>query len=198
MNIEAILRLDDGPKKTAALVAWIQDLVPIEADVPILVGGAAVELYTSGAYTTGDLDFVGSVAPELAKALTRAGFEKHGRHWIHEDAQVFIEFPGRSLDPAEKAAWIEVEGERVRIITLEDLLVDRLGCWEHWRSAVDGVNAWALLRNAADRLDSERLRQRVANEGWTRALDSLLTFSTRWRDAEPPPEELERWANEGP
>ena len=136
-----ILGMEDGPEKTAALVAWVQRKVTPEDEAPILVGGAAVELYTSGAYTTGDLDFVGTVTPELEGALRDAGFERQGRHWIHEAAQVFIEFPGAALGPGERASWVQVAGCRVRVVAVEDLLVDRLGAWQYWRSAVDGANA---------------------------------------------------------
>ena len=46
------LQLSEGPRRTAAVVAWIQSLYA--SSPPVLVGGAAVELYTGGAYTTGD------------------------------------------------------------------------------------------------------------------------------------------------
>lgn len=41
-DLTAILELADGPKKPAALVAWIQGRYP-EGLEPVLVGGAAVE-----------------------------------------------------------------------------------------------------------------------------------------------------------
>jgi hypothetical protein len=139
VKFEEILIQDEGPGRTAALVAWIQNL--FEGAAPVLVGGAAVELYTGGAYTTGDIDRVGSVSIHVAQKLEGAGFERHGRHWIHESAQIFVEFPGESLGPTEEDTWIEVEGHRIRAISVEDLLVDRLGAWEYWQSAIDGVNA---------------------------------------------------------
>jgi hypothetical protein len=99
MEIEEILTLSESPARTAALVAWLKSLFENEDDVPVLVGGAAVELFTVGAYTTGDIDLVGAVTSSVRAALEVAGFERHGRHWIHEQAQVFIEFPGSALDP---------------------------------------------------------------------------------------------------
>jgi hypothetical protein len=50
-----ILALSDGFEKTARLAAWVQSLFE-PGQEPVLVGGAAVELLTRGAYTTGNLD----------------------------------------------------------------------------------------------------------------------------------------------
>ena len=55
----------DGPAKTARLAAWVQGLYEGLGSAPILVGGAVVELITGGAYTTGDLDFAGTVPKEI-------------------------------------------------------------------------------------------------------------------------------------
>lgn len=198
MTIDEILPLEEGPGRTAALVAWIQGLFEDDDATPILVGGAAVELYTLGAYTTGDVDLVGSVTPSAARLLKESGFERHGRHWLHEPAQMFVEFPGSALDPDERTSDIEVAGHEVRIISAEDLLIDRLGSWEYWQSSVDGVNALLLWRTQKQNMDVERLEKRVVQTGWQLAWQSLLQFATRWDQSEPPVEEIEKWANEGP
>jgi hypothetical protein len=198
VDITEILVQVEGPERTAALASWLQGLFGDGDAIPVLVGGAAVELYTRGAYTTGDLDLVGSVTPSVARALKEAGFEHHGRHWIHEPAQVFVEFPGSVLKPDEKASWFELAGHRVRIISAEDLLVDRLGSWEYWQSSVDGVNALLLWRAQKYHMDIERLENRVAQDGWQKAWQSLLHFASRWEQGEPPVGEVEEWANAGP
>jgi len=198
MFIQEILAQDEGPDRTAALVSWLQGLFGDERNSPILVGGAAVELYTSGAYTTGDIDLVGSVTSSVARALENAGFERQGRHWIHEPAQVFVEFPGSALEPNEKASWFEFAGHRVWIVSSEDLLIDRLGSWEYWNSSVDGVNALFLWRAQKIHMDIKRLEARAAQSGWTTALRSLLQFASEWEHDDPPDEEVERWANNGP
>ena len=102
MELASVLSLPDGPAKTVALVAWVQGL--FERDrTPVLVGGAAVELYTGGAYTTGDLDFAGTVPTAAARTLAAAGFVRHGRHWIHEAGQVYLEFPSAALAAGEQS-----------------------------------------------------------------------------------------------
>lgn len=198
MTIDEILSMEEGPGRTAALVAWIQGLFEDDDATPILVGGAAVELYTLGAYTTGDVDLVGSVTPLAARLLKEAGFERHGRHWLHEPAQIFLEFPGTALDPDERTSHIEVAGHEVRIISAEDLLIDRLGSWEYWQSSVDGVNALLLWRTQRQNMNVEHLEKRVVQTGWQLAWQSLLQFAAQWDQSEPPVEEVEIWANEGP
>ena len=69
MEIDEILCLPDGPQRTAATAAWVQGLFSEESPTPVLVGGAAVEILTGGAYTTGDFDFVGSVPASVRRQL---------------------------------------------------------------------------------------------------------------------------------
>jgi len=192
--ISGILDLEDGPTKTARLAAWIQSLSGEDDQPPVLVGGGAVELVTGGAYTTGDLDFVGSISPAVSRSLVAAGFERHGRHWVHELAQVFIEFPSDRLGTDERADWFDVAGERILMISLEDLLVDRLGAWQYWQSSVDAVNAWMVWRTARSAIDLDRLERRVQQAGWERAWVGLRSFGERWQDGEPSREEMESWA----
>src|SRR5687768_4589224 len=98
----------DSPARTAALAAWVQGL--FVGSPAVLVGGSAVELYTSGAYVSGDLDFVGAVPAEVAARLRRAGFRKTGRHWVHERGRVFLEFPASRLEPTQEVVDLSVGG----------------------------------------------------------------------------------------
>ena len=197
MVIEQILALADGPPKTAALAAWVQGLFPV-GSMPVLVGGAAVELYTGGAYVTGDLDFVGHVPATVAAKLAAAGFTRSGRHWLHEPGQLFIEFPSEALGPGEESVRLRIGDVQVVTISLEDAVADRLGAWQHWRSMVDGVNAWLLFRAQRRRLDRARLRERAAAVDAEDALRALSALERRLGTREATDEELERWAQEGP
>src|SRR5262245_18070190 len=140
--LERALRLPEGVKQTAAVAAWIQSLYA--SAPPILVGGAAVELYSGGAYTTGDLDFVGMVTPEVARELEKNGFRREGRHWIHDERQLFVEFPGTAIDSGATTARIEVDGTPVLTLSPEDMIADRLAAWQFWNSATDGASAFLI------------------------------------------------------
>jgi hypothetical protein len=197
MRLETILRLKDGPQRTGRLVAWVQGLFP-PGQEPVLVGGAAVELYTRGAYVTGDLDLVGSVPSSVARALIAAGFVRRGRHWLHEAGEVFLEFPGSALQAGEVAVRLSVGGCEVVVISAEDALADRLAAWKHWESTVDGVNAWLLFRAQRHALDRRRLRRRVAALGAEDAWAALVVLARRVRTRDATNEEIERWAQRGP
>ena len=71
MNLALILTMPDGVAKTAALVAWVQGLF-VPGKEPVLVGGAAVELYTGGAYTAGRL---------VRRAARREATEEEVEQW---------------------------------------------------------------------------------------------------------------------
>ena len=191
-----LLRLPQGIQRTAALTSWFQALSPANESPPILVGGAAVELLTGGGYVTGDLDFVGEVTATVAAALAASGFERRGRHWVHEAGKIFLEFPGRDLEPPSEAVEIEVEGQRVRVISPEALLADRLAAWKFWHSEVDAANALLLVQRTGRRMNG-RLAARMA-----RALEvederqRLLRFSRRLRGRTPTGEEMAQWTQE--
>lgn len=190
MSISSILELPDSAERTAALAEWLQNLYT--DDPPVLVGGSAVELYTGGAYRSGDLDFVGKVPGAVADALAAAGFRRSGRHWVHEAAQVFLEFPGSRLHIDDEVVDVRVGASRVRVISPEALLVDRLAAWQHWKSGEDAVNAWLLWR--AMRMRTAKLKDLARSDGVEPALRALLQAARRWRGAEPHGEELEAWA----
>ncbi len=198
MKLEDALPFPEGPQRTAAIVAWIQSLFGEQDQVPVLVGGAAVEILTGGAYTTGDLDFVGCVPAAVGRTLESSGFKKTGRHWINEEAEIFLEFPGDSLGPEERSIQLEAFGYILIVISLEDLLVDRLGAWSYWKSGVDGANAFVLYRTRRKEMDENRLTRRAGEAGFEHALDALRAFNSDWPQSEPDSESLESWANNGP
>ena len=170
----SFLELPPGPRRTAELAAWLQGIERLQGlDVPVLVGGSAVEVYTAGAYVSGDLDFVGSPSPALQQALVDAGFERSGRHWIHRARKLFLEFPSASLD-AQIAVELEVGELRLRVLSPEDLLVDRLAGFQFWHSEVDFENARLLAERIGEDLDQKRLRRRALEAGVSESLQHLL------------------------
>ncbi len=196
LRLESALRLPEGPRRTAAIAAWIQSLYASKP--PVLVGGAAVELYTRGAYTTGDFDFVGGVTDSVGKAFEDAGFRREGRHWIHAKGQIFVEFPGSAVQEHETTARVEVDGIRVLTLSPEDLIIDRLAAWQFWRSTTDGASAFLVLKSQEGRVDSTRLTKLAGIRGVERALKKLMDFASTSEGRSPSAEEIEKWAGKLP
>lgn len=196
-DIQSIVAMNAGPMRTAAFAQWVQGRYRRERDRPVLVGGAAVELLTGGAYTTGDLDMVGSVTAAVATDLKGAGFTREGRHWYHEEGRVFLEFPSVALKKNEEAR-VRVFGDcSVLIISAEDLLVDRLAAWVYWKSSLDGVNAYLLYRAVEAELDLRRLGDRAAGEDVYVALESVKELYQQYGGTVPEDEVVETWARGG-
>ena len=198
MKLSVLEALPEGPGRTAAAAAWFQGLFSEGEPVPVLVGGAAVELYTRGGYTTRDLDFVGDVTPGVARRLEDEGFRREGRHWVHSRAKIFIELPSSSLEPEARVRQIDVEGSTVILISLEDALVDRLASWQFWKSSIDGANAYLLATVQKGRIDWERVRQLSRKREVERALTRLLAFIAGVGDRKATLRELETWSGERP
>lgn len=191
MVFDRILELDPGPRRTAALVAWFQGLFEDRREAPVLVGGGAVELYTGGAYVTGDLDFVGYLTEAVTERLQNQGFRRRGRHWVHPSAEIFIELPARTFDRVVRVDSTAIGEAVVRVLSPEDVLVDRLAAWKFWRSSLSGVNAYLIWKERGDEMDIAWLERSAKSEAVEDALANLRAFADRERG----PEEVEQWAS---
>jgi hypothetical protein len=162
------------------------------------VGGAAVELYTAGAYTTGDLDFVGEVTKEVSEQLKSVGFKREGRHWIHAKEELFIEFPGSAVQAHERTVIVDVGGISVLALSPEDMIVDRLAAWQFWRSMTDGASAFLVWKAQERRIDRARLAALADIRGVKKALARLVDFIQEIGERRVTGEELEKWASATP
>ncbi len=174
-----VLREPVGSPRTAGLVAWVQSLFASEEDtVPVLVGGAAVDLYTGGAHTTADIDFSGKVTPRVGRILQRVGFRREGRSWVHDGARVYLDFVDSEKMPGRAAAVeLKVGEASIRALAPEELIAERLLDWKDWRSEVDVINALLVFRTQKDSLDRERLERAAEKEGVIGLLRALERFA---------------------
>ena len=131
---------------------------------PILVGGAALEFYTAGGYATKDMNLALPASPDVDAAFAALGFEKEGRYWYHSELDLLFEAPAPAGLPGEDAprTEVEIDGLRVVIIGIEDLLIDRLRAWVHWNSDEDGRWTRRLALLYPDRIDWNYVRDRVS------------------------------------
>jgi hypothetical protein len=143
---------------------------------PIVVGGLAVEFYTGGAYMTGDIDLLYPHRKALGELLESWGFARQGRLWSLPEAGLWVEVPGEALGPDEdpsRVIRVRSRGLTAEMIGLEDLIVDRLNAYVHWKSDADGLWAESMMAENADVIDWAYLRRRARKEGTAEALARL-------------------------
>lgn len=132
---------------------------------PVVVGGHAVEFYSAGGYATADIDLVCPSEP-LDAILPGWGFVRSGRHWLNEELALVVEAPAAFLGPGqrERATLIRVAEGEVLVLSLEDLVIDRLNACVHWASEEDCGWARVLLAAHAGRFDQDYLLGRAVDE----------------------------------
>lgn len=152
-------------RRLVALGALTARLAP-EGIEPILVGGCALEIYTDGGYSTSDVDLALPHGPEVDQAFADLGFAKRGRFWVRPELDLLFEAPAPAGLPGETAPRMElsIDGLRVVVLGVEDLLIDRLRAWVHWRSDEDGRWAARLVALYGGELDWDYLNSRVKEQ----------------------------------
>jgi hypothetical protein len=164
---------------------------------PILVGGAAVELYTGGQVTSGDFDFVSPVQAEFFSELEKVGFERPKRAgWLtrslwHPRLEFGVQVvSGALMDGNADAARIRLlevsAGQRegnliLNVIPVEDLIADRMAQALAGRDIREDMRNQAIsLYQLADSIDSDYLDRRIRNEtGREASLQTLKEWAER-------------------
>ncbi len=163
-DLVARLREEKDPRRRRLLALGVlaRELAPCGVE-PILVGGAALEFYTAGGYATHDVDLALPTGADVDAAFARLGFAKEGRFWHHADLDLLFEAPAPAGLPGEDAprTVADIDGLRIVVIGIEDLLIDRLRAWVHWRSEEDGRWAKRLASLHEQRIDWAYVRERV-------------------------------------
>lgn len=130
---------------------------------PVLVGGAAVEIYSLSAIATGDFDISTGAQEAFEEELQRHGFIRPSgpgmatRGWIHPELALGFEVVTATLlDGMAERERVELldfapDGE-VAVISVEDIIADRMGQYASGSAPDMRAQAQALfiLHNEAD------------------------------------------------
>jgi len=140
----------------------------------VVVGGNAVEFYTLGSYSTEDIDIVVTNFGIVENVLQYLNFEKINRIWYREDIDISIDLTGSQLagDP-KRVSRVSIKGKTVQVIGLEDVIVDRLNAFIHWKSEQDGLWAQEIVAIHQEDIDWRYLEQRCKKEQITSALEEI-------------------------
>ncbi|WOE74932.1 hypothetical protein [Alterisphingorhabdus coralli] len=141
---------------------------------PILVGGAAVELYSLSQLNTGDFDIVTGAQGVFEENLRQHGFTKPSgagtatRGWVHPELKLGFEVVSATLldgmaDRGRvKLVDLDMDG-KVAVIALEDIIADRMGQFASG-SAPEMREQAALLFKLYDQADKDYMDDRIKYE----------------------------------
>jgi len=140
----------------------------------VVVEGNAVEFYTLGSYSTEDIDIVVTNFGIVENLLQYLDFEKINRIWYREDIDISIDLVGSELagDP-KRVSRVSIKDKTVQVIGLEDVIVDRLNAFIHWKSEQDGFWAQEIMAIHQEDIDWRYLEQRCKKEQITSALEDI-------------------------
>jgi hypothetical protein len=162
--LEVIQKMESPLKRQLLMVALLTRLLKaMNQQAPVIIGGCALSYYSREVYFTSDIDLAYANREALDDALKSIGFKKEGRYWVHEGLKMAIEAPASSLPGQDSPVEVVELGEDLQcsIIGVEDLVVDRLNAFKHWKSEIDGEMAELLIRRYGDDLDWSYLEKKT-------------------------------------
>ena len=151
-------------KKKMLLLGFLSDELSKSAAFLFLVGGQAVETYTAGQFTTGDVDVTTTHREATESLLRRLGFKKEGMVWLNEKLAIAVHIVGSYPSRTEKVRSLEVGAYTVRIVGVEELIIDRLKAAKFWKSGRDSEQAAVLFDGFRKSIDVDYLVRRASEE----------------------------------
>jgi hypothetical protein len=165
-QFEAELRKElNELRRKMLLLGYISERLSREKCHIFLVGGQAVETYTGGVFTTGDIDIATTNKKVTEELLAKLGFSKEGMIWLNEKLGIAVHLVGDYPTRSRRARTIEVGDYRVDVVGVEDLILDRLRAAKFWKSQRDAEQARALLRAFRGELDQPYLSETAKVDG---------------------------------
>ena len=141
---------------------------------PVLVGGAAVELYSASAIATGDFDIATARQEEFEEELRELGFirpsgpGKATRGWIHPDLRLGFEVVTATLldgmAERERVRLFSLDADgAAAVLSVEDIIADRVGQFASG-TADDMLGQARILFSLFPDADLEYLERRIRHE----------------------------------
>jgi len=171
----------DKLEKQIYLAAAISSAFEKRGIQAVLVGGVVVEYYTAGGYTTADIDMI--LPPlekqEIETVMKELGFERFEdyRHWLHPHIQIPVEFPPGPLQIGhllvQEVNEIEIASVKLKILKVEDILLDRLIMAQEWKDLQAQAQAEMLMYAHYGEVDWSYVHQKSSLLGILKLLQKL-------------------------
>ncbi len=164
-----------GAMSQAEVAAYVQSHLAAHGVEVILSGGAAVGIYTHGAYVSGNIDLVNAQhvrRGRIREVLSLIGFREADRHFRHPDSPFIVEFPPGPLavgaEPVGSIAEMTFATGTLKLVSPTDCVKDRLATYYHWGDR-QGL-AQAILVAQSQSIDLREVEQ------WSRLVGRRREF----------------------
>ena len=160
-----LLGVPDPTQRRLAFAALLVRESGVDTDDFIVVGGSAIEFYTRGAYTSGDIDIVSSKLEPFRRVLAGWGFASQGRLWYSDELAIvidFVKFP--YTGDVRRTQVLTTPFGPLRLAAIEDLIIKRLLSAKYWKIKGDVDHARILAAQYRDTLDWDYMRSYAARE----------------------------------
>lgn len=127
MNADELGRILAKAKHRGERNLWLGAILggQIRSEI-VIVGGSAIEVYTSGRYVSGDVDLVGE-RRRIIEAVEGWGFRREGRLWSRPDFELWIDpVGGHYTGEVRRLRQVSTPYGLVRLASVEDLIAKRL------------------------------------------------------------------------
>lgn len=162
-------------------LAWLNSQLKKEGSTifPVIIGGTAVEIHTDGCCYSfdSDIDLVYDADEKFDAILKCVGFAKYGCYWKNEELDLVVECSGSTKECPERITTLNINGESIYVISIEDLVIDRLNGFVFWDSCNDNSGYLHQLKQlfAHRKIDYEYLLRRAREEGTYEALEKVYS-----------------------
>jgi hypothetical protein len=144
-------------RKKMLLLGYVSSQLERKKQSVFLVGEQAVETYTAGQFPRGDIDVTTSDSTTIQKVLKSLGFVEIGMIWLNKKLGVAFHIVGYFAP--EKPRTIRVGPYEVRIVGVEELILDRLSAAKFWNIPADYEKANVLYDNFKKQIDMDYLQE---------------------------------------
>jgi len=145
-EIGAILtRIREDDRRILYFAALLRREAGLGTDDLVVVGGSAIEIYTQGAYVSGDLDIC-APRESVATVLSAWGFKQPGREWARLDWKIVLDVVGPRVSGSMRLSRVlATPYGPVRVGCIEDLIIRRLALVKFWSEPEEYRNALLLV-----------------------------------------------------
>jgi hypothetical protein len=169
------------------LTAFVSNLFKERNIVLTIVGGAAVQFYTQAEYLTSDVDAIlyGDTTEIIKEVMKEIGFKRTTiyRHFENDLFGFTFEFPPSPIEVGSRiitdVSRVETEEGSVRIVRIEDILMDRIIAAMEWKDQPSLEQAKLLWAKNKDLIDGHYLTDFAKKEGYWKTLKEVMGAASK-------------------